>query len=416
MDIEVCGQDGATLTMANEFDLFAKSIQLVGRRRYHFEAINDTLIEKVIPKPKEEKFSWWKLAAGVAAGLVVVVWAGSVVLSGGATLPAGPKVVAAATMIVGTVYVGKKVGEDIKNNHNSEPIEYMEEAFLGCMQGFIAVTNFAYLEGLGYAGLELFIAEGYISGVEGSVLEQLFRTGEVDSGKVLKDGIFGALFGAGMYGAGKLIKWIGAKIVPKIKGGGAAAVAEAGESTTPKVVDKVDDVVGAVDECNILRIIKETDNYIDYINAAGEKIRIPKQIGASIEDAINKNLNSADVGTRTEAKVADYLRKIINTKITDYANKVKNISGNTIGDIDVATEKVLIEVKTSIASVKDKQLMKYVDSTKSNYINVNGKKVILYIDELIDMTVQNNVAKIKKIQDMGIIVVNGLEELRKVVK
>ncbi len=53
------------------------------------------------------------------------------------------------------------------------------------------------------------------------------------------------------------------------------------------------------------RIIKETDNYIDYVNESGTKVRIPKQTEGSISKSIQSNLTSTNTGTAIEAKVAN---------------------------------------------------------------------------------------------------------------
>lgn len=87
-----------------------------------------------------------------------------------------------------------------------------------------------------------------------------------------------------------------------------------------------------------------------------------------------------------------------------------------MGDIDVTTENSLIEVKASISSVKEKQLYKYIDSSKNAYINTGNKQAILYIDEPIDMTNPNNVKLLEQIKDLGVTVVNDINELKGMVK
>lgn len=159
-------------------------------------------------------------------------------------------------------------------------------------------------------------------------------------------------------------------------------------------------------------IVKETDMFIDYMNSAGTKIRIPKQEFKAIQKSILANLNNSDTGSRLEAEVANYLVNNTDTSIVHFSNKVKNLSGQVIGDIDCATQNVLIEVKNSISSVKIKQLNKYVDDTNAAYFNVENKKVILYINDKLDLSNANNVLKLQEIEKMGITVVNGLEQLK----
>lgn len=124
-------------------------------------------------------------------------------------------------------------------------------------------------------------------------------------------------------------------------------------------------------------------------------------------------MTSPNTGTKTEAIVRDYISKNTKAQITDFGNKVKTSSGETIGDIDCATINELIEVKKSISSVKVDQFDKYVNSADSKYFNVDNKKVILYIDEPIDMSDINTMSKIK---EKGVTIVNGLDELKGVIQ
>ena len=167
---------------------------------------------------------------------------------------------------------------------------------------------------------------------------------------------------------------------------------------------------------DVTKILKETDKFTEYLNDAGEKIRIPKQVSNTIEDSITKNLDSLNVGSKIEAEVANYIKNNTSAEITDYANKVKNSSGQVIGDIDCATTNELIEVKKSISSVKVEQFDKYVDSTNPNYLNVDNKKVILFVEEYIDMTNPSNLAKITELQEKGVTIINGLDELKGVIE
>ncbi len=187
-------------------------------------------------------------------------------------------------------------------------------------------------------------------------------------------------------------------------------------------IDNLDDAKAAIRSAEggnvggkTLDIVKETDRFIDYINESGTVVRIPKQDQSSIAESISRKLSSTDIGESTEAKVADYISKNTDAKITEFGNKVKTTNGSTLGDIDVATDNTLIEVKKSISSVKDGQLYKYIDSTNNMYLNAQNKKVILYIDEVIDLTNPNNVKLIEKIEGMGITVVNSIGQLKGVV-
>lgn len=147
-----------------------------------------------------------------------------------------------------------------------------------------------------------------------------------------------------------------------------------------------------------------------------KKVRIPNQKSKNIFDSIKAKLNSSNIGTRNETKVADFINQNTNATITDFGNNVKNSSGVTIGDIDCATQNELIEVKSLISSVKVKQFEKYCNVNSIDYMNVENKSVILYIDDTIDYTNLSNVNKIEELKDMGVTVVNSLDELKGVIK
>ena len=77
---------------------------------------------------------------------------------------------------------------------------------------------------------------------------------------------------------------------------------------------------------------------------------------------------------------------------------------------------MLIEVKSSIASVKTSQFIKYVDSSDAQYINVLSKKVILYIDEPLVELNAINTQKLNELKEMGVEIVNSIDELKGVVE
>lgn len=93
--------------------------------------------------------------------------------------------------------------------------------------------------------------------------------------------------------------------------------------------------------------------FIDYLNRAGNKIRIPKQPEKTIDQAVAAKLNSIDAGEQVEAKVADFIRNSLGKELTNFRNKVRDSTGKTIADIDCATKDVLIEIKKSVSSIND---------------------------------------------------------------
>lgn len=162
--------------------------------------------------------------------------------------------------------------------------------------------------------------------------------------------------------------------------------------------------------------IVDRGRFIDYTNLSGNKIRIPKQPIKTIYASIAAKLKSPYVGEQTEAKVADFIKNNTSAEITDFSNKIKTVSNDTVGDIDIATKNKIIEVKKSISDVGINQLGKYIDRTNTKYFNFENKDVILYVDELIEANNKNVVSKLEKINKLGIPIINNLEDLKGVIK
>ena len=160
-------------------------------------------------------------------------------------------------------------------------------------------------------------------------------------------------------------------------------------------------------------IVKETKKYIDYQNNAGQTIRIPKQSSQAIDNKIASKRSGTDDGDIVEAKVADFIKNEMGLELTDFSNKVKYSSkAEEVGDIDCATDKVLIEIKSSISSVKIGQIEKYIDSSYEKYMNVLDKKVVVYVDKPMVNLNSIDANKLIRLKEMGVKIVNGLEELK----
>ncbi|MGM0715468.1 hypothetical protein ACWKW1_27095 [Brevibacillus parabrevis] len=125
-------------------------------------------------------------------------------------------------------------------------------------------------------------------------------------------------------------------------------------------------------------------------------------------------MNSSDVGKATEAKVADFLRQ--QKEVTGFGQKVLKKDGQAAGDLDVVTKDEMIEVKASLKAVKEGQLEKMTDATDEFYFNPEQKKVILYIDKPFGNLSPRDIQKLEQIKELGVTIVNSLDELGKVIK
>jgi hypothetical protein len=86
------------------------------------------------------------------------------------------------------------------------------------------------------------------------------------------------------------------------------------------------------------------------------------------------------------------------------------------GDLDVVTNKQIIEVKKSTSALDMEQIDKYINSNNPKFFNYDMKEVIVYIDKPIDMTNKYVKENINHLRGSGVIVVNSLDELGGVLK
>ncbi|MBA9025748.1 PrsW family intramembrane metalloprotease [Peribacillus huizhouensis] len=173
--------------------------------------------------------------------------------------------------------------------------------------------------------------------------------------------------------------------------------------------DKADE--GTEQDKTIGNMVK-VKNKTKYTNPAGNELTWVDQSPKNINIAINQFLNSKDVGKATEAKVADFVRNKTEVKVKAYAQKVEKSDGQFAGDLDVVTKDAIIEVKTSIRSVKVDQFNKFTDPTHDLFFNPENKKVILYIDKSLSNLRPEQKAMLETIKSKGVTIVNSLEDLK----
>ncbi|UII33940.1 hypothetical protein LVD17_08945 [Fulvivirga ulvae] len=143
-----------------------------------------------------------------------------------------------------------------------------------------------------------------------------------------------------------------------------------------------------------------------WTNLSGKELSWPKQTAQDIEVGITTALNNADdVSKQIEGKVGQYVSSKAN--VSGFGAKFDNAAG----ELDVVTDKVIIEVKKSAGSLKSDQFIKFIDPAHPNYLNANNLDVVLYIDEI--PTKKWQIDKIKSIEEMGVEVVYSLSDLDK---
>ena len=170
--------------------------------------------------------------------------------------------------------------------------------------------------------------------------------------------------------------------------------------------------------CLIGEIIEEAAYWFKYKNFKGKILKIDKQNTAGIESSIGTAENlpdiPANIGKRLEANVARSVQE--KKEVKGYGVKVQRENGTQAGDMDIVTENEIIEVKSKVNSVKVNQMKKYADIESDDFMNLNAKKVILYID---DVNTNPNHPVLQSVRELNMkdgikvkVVIGSLEELK----
>ena len=73
-------------------------------------------------------------------------------------------------------------------------------------------------------------------------------------------------------------------------------------------------------------------------------------------------------------------------------------------------------MKKSAGSIERSQIDRLIDINNDTFLNYDRKEVILYIDEPLSRANSNALRDIEYAREKGVIIINSLEDLRKVVK
>lgn len=154
---------------------------------------------------------------------------------------------------------------------------------------------------------------------------------------------------------------------------------------------------------------------VEFTNPSGNTINWVEQNPKNIPSAIESSVKSPNTGRALEGRVGEYVQQRI--EVVGFALKANNVTTNELaGDLDVVTNKQIIEVKKSTSALDMEQIDKYINSNNPKFFNYDMKEVIVYIDKPIDMTNKYVKENINHLRDSGVIVVNSLDELGGVLK
>ncbi|NUU78031.1 WXG100 family type VII secretion target [Paenibacillus xylanilyticus] len=191
-------------------------------------------------------------------------------------------------------------------------------------------------------------------------------------------------------------------------GGSGGGKSESGEKST--------DIGGSPPKINEPVKIKTNKGIeVEFTNPSGNTISWVDQNPKNIPNAIESSIKSPNSGRALEGRVGEYVQQRI--EVVGFALKANSVTTSEVaGDLDVVTNKQIIEVKKSTSALDIEQIDKYINPDNPKFFNYDMKEVIVYIDKPIDMTNKYVKENINHLRDSGVIVVNSLDELGGVLK
>ncbi|MHC5218089.1 pre-toxin TG domain-containing protein, partial [Enterococcus sp. LJL128] len=136
--------------------------------------------------------------------------------------------------------------------------------------------------------------------------------------------------------------------------------------------------------------------------ASGGKQGVNLEIDEKLMKKIDKALRSNDPALKLEGEVADALRE----NVIGFRKNIDSPNGR-IGEIDVETEKFIIDAFDGKRSKEPSTFMKYFDD-RAQFINPENKEVILYAPNI-------SQTKIKGIEATGVKVVQDMDSLKSII-
>lgn len=157
------------------------------------------------------------------------------------------------------------------------------------------------------------------------------------------------------------------------------------------LLDKVDEIAKLL--VKLFKLLKKKIS--EYVKDISEKIiKIKRKVALKIK--IKKALVSSDPDIRLEGQVAQKVGKR-----TERFQEEVIVDGRRIGEIDIETDKAIIEVTSGEGNHKVKQMRKLINNSD---INPTGKKVVLYSPNITS-------GRAKAIENIGGRVIRSLDEL-----
>ena len=120
-------------------------------------------------------------------------------------------------------------------------------------------------------------------------------------------------------------------------------------------------------------------------------------VPAELSSKVGSALRAADMPTKLEGIVGG----TAGNKLVKFQEPIG--PGGTIGEIDVETDKIIIEVFSGKTGKEPNQLVKYFDY-RAQYMNPQGKQVFLYAPNIVEW-------KVPGFESMGVKVIRNINDL-----
>ena len=134
-----------------------------------------------------------------------------------------------------------------------------------------------------------------------------------------------------------------------------------------------------------------------------------------IKAQANDLANSKDIGKQVEGKTANALLEA-KVDVKAVGTDVYNKEGRPVGEIDISTSNHIVEVKKSAAAVEQSQIERMIDPSHPDYINLHGKKPILYIEEPLNQVPLEKMKILNYAETNGILIITDINELIEVLR
>ena len=195
---------------------------------------------------------------------------------------------------------------------------------------------------------------------------------------------------------------------------------EAVEKTGKEAVEEAAEK--AIKDKTIINTVRTEGRKKIYTNSSGNEIswvaQSPKDMVAIIKSKLGHakkvsnidELSSNEKGELLEGQVAQAVQEM--GLLKGVGLQLKRADKLLAGDIDVLTDKYIIEVKKSFGAVNKDQLDKLINPNHSNYFNFDGKDIIYYIEGATTDKIYKQKAYDMLKNTENVIVVYNLEELK----